>query len=152
MVYSTGQLQNLDSAYSHPQFDRTLDKNRNSITRNILCIPLKIEKRCIGCLEIANKINGKFTHEDCELAILISRELASGLMMQYVKPTIHKNNYEFNEHITTIANENLLTPLLKNLMIILTDLLKSGMYNYFINIEFEYTLNYNGPIQSFYQS
>lgn len=37
------------------------------IPHSILCVPLKVRDRTIGAIEIVNKIEGEFTHQDLEL-------------------------------------------------------------------------------------
>ena len=40
-VAMTGKLLNIKDAYSHPLFYRGVDEDTGSITRNILCFPIK---------------------------------------------------------------------------------------------------------------
>lgn len=41
-------------------------------TRNVIVVPLVIEDKTIGVLEVTNKIDGEFTADDEGLLILIS--------------------------------------------------------------------------------
>ena len=62
----------VDSPYDDLRFDSELDKNRKSITKNIMCVPVKFGENCVGCLEIANKRdNTFFADEDCKFVTTI---------------------------------------------------------------------------------
>ncbi len=47
-------------------------------TRNLLCVPLKSQYECIGCLNLLNKAEG-FTQDDVEDSLLLSSLIATGL-------------------------------------------------------------------------
>jgi GAF domain-containing protein len=100
------------------RFDPSLDNYRKSSTRNILCVPLKTANNCIGCIEMSNKIHSEYTVEDFNLLSCIAKQLAIGLV-------IHKHKEVTRVINDQIANNNLLTPLLKNVLIILAEILKS---------------------------
>ena len=119
-VFSKGKGIILESAYDDDRFDKTLDKYRKSVTKNILCVPLKCEDHCYGCLELANK-QGGFSSEDYDFVNAMTTELASKIRI--VRDTTRN-------HIDKIANENLLNPLLKNILIILANILKCDKYFY----------------------
>ena len=128
LVYNSSHGIILSSPYDDPRFDRSLDKVRKSITRNLLCVPIKSANNCIGCLEVANKRANMFTEEDHQLVGLVARELAIGIININSKKTVNVfETMKVNSRIrfAEIANENLLTPLLKNIMIILSEMLKS---------------------------
>jgi len=102
-----------------PRFDPSLDNYRKSSTRNIICVPLKTGNNCIGCIEMSNRMHGEYTEEDFNLLSCIAKQLAIGLVTHKHKEVTKAVNDD------TIANNNLLTPLLKNVLIILAEMLKS---------------------------
>ncbi|XP_059476032.1 cGMP-dependent 3',5'-cyclic phosphodiesterase-like [Neocloeon triangulifer] len=72
-VAMTGELLNIKDAYSHPLFYKGMDETTGFVTRNILCIPIKDEKRVVGVAQLCNKINGmQFTSSDEEIAVAFS--------------------------------------------------------------------------------
>jgi GAF domain-containing protein len=124
-VYNSHNGLIIKSPYEDLRFDRSLDKNRRSVTRNLLCVPLKVGQRCIGCLEIANKRVGEFTEQNYKLAVMVARELAVGVIE---KKEFIKHDIEFKENVGRIATENLLRPLLKNILLILAETLSCEKY------------------------
>lgn len=127
-VYCSGNGVILTSPYNDPHFDRNIDQYRKSITRNMICIPLKVGSQCIGCIEVANKRVTDFSEDDYSLVECVAREIAAGtftLSFSQIKDTKSKVENEFKENVSHVANENLLSPLLKNVLIILADYFKS---------------------------
>ena len=114
----------LNSPYEDWRFDESLDKIRKSITQNIICVPIKIGETCLGCMEIANKRDSEFKKCDYNLMIEVATELGIGFNAKINKPML-RDIIQGNEKITQIASNNLLNPLLKNILIILSDILKS---------------------------
>ena len=126
-VYSTRNGIILKSPYEDTRFDRTLDQKRKSLTRNMICVPLKMKGNCIGCLEVANKRGSVFSEQDYQLTAAVAKELAAGLFSKKFKIAAEgmaKEKAEFKEKVKQVANENLLTPLLKNVLIILAEIIK----------------------------
>lgn len=126
-VYTSQRGVLLESPCDDPRFDRSLDQKRKSATRNMVCVPLKAGEKCLGCLEVANKTAGEFTESDYNFINIVAGELSAGLIETTAKPVTAKlkEHNEFQERIAEVANENLLTPLLKNIVIILASILKS---------------------------
>lgn len=48
----------VNDPYSHPKFSKEFDKMTSYVTRNILCVPLEIEKHLRGIIEVVNKKDG----------------------------------------------------------------------------------------------
>ena len=97
----------------------------------MVCVPLKTCNSCFGCLEIANKRGSAYSDQDYQLLVSVAKELTSGLMEQSLQNGVKgygKENEEFRSKVAQLANENLLTPLLKNMLIILADMLKGEKY------------------------
>jgi len=126
LVYTSQSGVILPSAYIDERFDRTIDKKRMSVTRDMICVPLKAGGDCVGCLEVANKRGLKFTKEDFKLASSIARELAVGILSRSERvDEFLKEKSIFKGRIRSVADKNLLSPLLKSILLILTEILKS---------------------------
>jgi len=133
-VFTTKNGMMLKSPYEDPRFDRMIDQNRKSITRNMICVPLKSGGKCVGCIEVANKKGTMFTEWDYKLVASVSRELANGLVANQFKSVgeeMGKSKNVFKDKVGQVANENLLTPLLKGALIILAEILKCEKYFFY---------------------
>lgn len=61
-------------------FDSSVDSQTGFTTSNILCVPLRIQKRTVGVLEVMNKEEGDgFTEEDKDWLSVIGRQVAISL-------------------------------------------------------------------------
>ncbi len=59
-VARTGRILNIRDAQSHALFYRNIDQATGFTTRNILCFPIKDEKKVIGVAELCNKATGLY--------------------------------------------------------------------------------------------
>lgn len=109
----------LESAYEDWRFDKSLDQKRRSATHNMICVPIGVGEQCLGCLEVANKRIGSYNKHDYELAVAVARELALGFAVQ-----VKASEDAEDGRVSQIANENLLSPLLRNVLKILLEILK----------------------------
>ncbi len=67
-VALTGETVNIRDAYSDPRFNPDVDRRTGYRTRNILCMPLMKESGEIaGVMQVLNKAEGPFEHEDEQL-------------------------------------------------------------------------------------
>jgi len=64
-VFASGDSQNISDPYSHPLFNREVDRRTGFKTRSILCMPIvnKAGER-IGVTQVLNKRGGAFTSKD----------------------------------------------------------------------------------------
>ena len=126
-VFTSRRGLRTSSAPDDSHFDPSLDQFRKSTTRNMICVPIKSCNTCFGCIEIANKHESDYTDQEYQLLNSIASELGGGILSQNSKglasELIAEKN-EFKERIGNIANESLLTPLLKNVLIILAEIVK----------------------------
>ncbi|MCB0124090.1 MAG: GAF domain-containing sensor histidine kinase, partial [Caldilineaceae bacterium] len=75
-----GQPLVVNNARESALFDSHVDSQTGFSTRNILCVPLRIQDRTIGVLEVLNKETaGGFTQEDIEWLTAMSRPIAIAL-------------------------------------------------------------------------
>lgn len=66
-VALSGVSQIVDNPYSHPKFNKEIDKKTGFVTRNILCVPMKnLSRKVIGVFQILNKKDKSFTKQDEE--------------------------------------------------------------------------------------
>jgi GAF domain-containing protein len=63
--FKTGEVVNLQDAYSDPRFNREVDMRTGYHTRSMLCMPLYArEGEKLGVIQLLNKKNGTFSSED----------------------------------------------------------------------------------------
>lgn len=63
-VALTHQPEVVNDAQHDERFWSNVDASTGFQTRSILCIPLLIQDRCIGVVELLNKVDGPFTQDD----------------------------------------------------------------------------------------
>jgi two-component system NtrC family sensor kinase len=56
----------VNDAYSDRRFYTQVDRETGFVTRSILCVPLLVRDRCIGVIELLNKLDGPFTPDDVQ--------------------------------------------------------------------------------------
>ncbi len=69
----------VNRAYEDNQFFSEVDAQTGFVTRSILCVPLLVQDRCTGVLELLNKLDGPFTQDDVERLKDVARPLAIAL-------------------------------------------------------------------------
>ena len=62
----TGEAQIVNDARTHPHFFKSADEKSGFVTRNMICVPVKIREKMVGVLQAINKKRGKFTDVDLE--------------------------------------------------------------------------------------
>jgi len=79
-VAESGETIALEDAYSDPRFDRSVDKASGYRTRTMLVMPVKDRAgRIVAVLQLLNKRQGSFSHDDIELLEGISVHAAIAL-------------------------------------------------------------------------
>src|SRR4030042_3985350 len=63
-------------AQEDPRFFKEVDQATDFVTRNIICVPLRIKEGIIGVIQGINKQAGGFTQEDLELFIALADQIA----------------------------------------------------------------------------
>ncbi|HSJ57576.1 MAG TPA: GAF domain-containing sensor histidine kinase, partial [Anaerolineae bacterium] len=69
----------VNDAYRDERFYSQVDRTTGFVTRSILCAPLTVQDRCIGVIELLNKIDGAFGQEDVDRLANLARSLAIAL-------------------------------------------------------------------------
>ena len=62
-----------------PNFSQNVDKDTGFVTRSILCAPLMVNERCIGCLELINKRTGDGLFEERDQHLLTALASSAAL-------------------------------------------------------------------------
>lgn len=82
-VAKTGESQIVNDISKSEDFDQEIGKQIDYVPKNILCVPIKIKDRILGCIEIMDKFDGIFTEEDKNLLISIGNTL--GIIISNVR-------------------------------------------------------------------
>lgn len=69
----------VNDAYNNKQFFSQVDAETGFVTRSILCVPLMVHDRCIGVMELLNKVEGPFTPDDIERLSNVASPVAIAL-------------------------------------------------------------------------
>jgi len=76
-VAANNQIVNIAEAYADPRFDASVDQHNGYHTHNILAVPLNgRQARLIGVLQVINKREAPFSHDDEELLVALSSTAA----------------------------------------------------------------------------
>jgi sigma-B regulation protein RsbU (phosphoserine phosphatase) len=75
---SSGEVLLANDLSTDPRFLRTVDANSGYHTEQVLCVPLRAERRVIGALQLLNKPGG-FTEDDAGLVGLLAHFAASAI-------------------------------------------------------------------------
>lgn len=62
-----------------PRFYKSADKKTDFVTRDMVCVPVKVKDKTIGVLQAINKKQGVFTEDDLRLFQLFSNQVAIAL-------------------------------------------------------------------------
>ncbi|MBU4319743.1 MAG: GAF domain-containing protein [Nitrospinae bacterium] len=88
----------INDAKNDSRFNPAIDKMTGYETKSLLCVPLKVKAGTIGILELINKEDGAFTHEDEELLSYFADQAAISIARtQFMED---QRNYEI--HLTDI--------------------------------------------------
>jgi signal transduction histidine kinase len=92
-VALTQQPMIVNDAYNLSEFSREVDQVTGFVTRSILCVPLMVQNRCIGVLELLNKRGSAFTQEDLERL----RNVAGSVAIALENARLFREAQELNE-------------------------------------------------------
>lgn len=62
-----------------PRFYKSADKKTDFVTRNMICVPVKVKNKTIGVLQAINRKGSVFTEDDLKLFELFSNQVAIAL-------------------------------------------------------------------------
>lgn len=95
----------VNDAYSDDRFYTQVDQETGFITHSILCVPILVHDRCIGVIELLNKVDGPFTQNDVERLTNIARPIAVSLENANLYQEAHELHEEKSRFVATMANE-----------------------------------------------
>ncbi|MBI3804449.1 MAG: GAF domain-containing protein [Nitrospirae bacterium] len=75
-VAQTGEAQIINDTRSNPYFFKSADEKSGFVTRNMICVPVRIREKIAGVLQAINKKRGKFTPIDLEGLKLLADQVA----------------------------------------------------------------------------
>jgi HD-GYP domain-containing protein (c-di-GMP phosphodiesterase class II)/Tfp pilus assembly protein PilF len=108
-VAMTGEVINIEDAYSDSRFNKDIDKKTGYRTRTVLCVPMRnLKHEIIGVFQVINKLDGEiFTHEDEALLIAIASSAAisienARLFKEQARLYLDQKK-SFNSFINTLA-------------------------------------------------
>jgi len=100
----------VNDAYSDSRFFSQVDRTTGFVTRSILCAPLLIGDRCLGVIELLNKVDGPFDHEDMERLTNVSGSVAIALENASLYSAAQEL-YEGQSHLVATMARELRSPL-----------------------------------------
>lgn len=75
-VYDSGEILVENDPSKSQFFSDEVDKKSKFVTRNLLCVPLKVENTIIGVIELVNKKKGNFLQSDVEFLDAIASQVS----------------------------------------------------------------------------
>jgi GAF domain-containing protein len=78
-VLATGQALAIANVADDPRFDRAAAARTGYVPRSLLAVPLQIEDRVIGVLEVLDRRDGTFDLRDVRLAGVFARQAATAI-------------------------------------------------------------------------
>jgi len=79
-VAATGEIVNVEDAYTLDYFERSFDQKTGYHTRSLLCVPIRhASGYIVGVIQLLNKIEGRFNAEDEDFLLKLSGHMAMAL-------------------------------------------------------------------------
>lgn len=98
-VVSTGKSVLTNNVQEHPDHYKGVDEKTGFVTKSMICVPMTLEKKIMGTMQILNKIDGDYTEDDMRLLDLISAQAA--MAIEYVRSNEQKI---ISERMATVGN------------------------------------------------
>ncbi|GBF50837.1 serine phosphatase RsbU [Leptospira ryugenii] len=87
----------LEDAYQDPRFNPEMDKRSGFRTKSLICVPLFVEDKIIGTLEVINKTGGRvFDDFDLEYLLALSEVAAIAIQNASIKDSLDKRILELS--------------------------------------------------------
>ncbi|MCZ8344242.1 MAG: SpoIIE family protein phosphatase [Leptospira sp.] len=87
----------LEDAYLDPRFNKRMDEKTGFKTKSLICVPLFVEEKLIGTLEVINKTEGRvFEPSDLEFLISLSEVAATAIQNANTKDKLDKRILELS--------------------------------------------------------
>jgi two-component system NtrC family sensor kinase len=104
-VALSGEPALVNDAYGDNQFYGQIDRATGFVTRSILCVPLMIHDRCIGVIELLNKVDGPFTSDDTERLSNVASSVAIALENARLYQEAQEIHREKSRFVATMAHQ-----------------------------------------------
>ncbi|HYN14475.1 MAG TPA: GAF domain-containing protein, partial [Terriglobales bacterium] len=79
-VAETGEIINVEDAYTLEYFDRSFDQKFGYRTRSLLCLPIRHKTgEIVGVIQLLNQVHGRFEREDEDFLTKLSAHMAMAL-------------------------------------------------------------------------
>ena len=88
--YKDNNAITINDCMSDPRFKADLDEETGLKSRNMVCVPLAISGAVVGCMQLVNKRDGKFTDEDIRLCGNISAIAALDILDKGFEVNVEK--------------------------------------------------------------
>lgn len=108
-VALTGEILNIQNAYSDSRFNRAIDQLTGYKTESILCMPIFIRGSIIGVVQMVNKHTGCFTKEDEEAFEMFA--VYCGLALHHAKlyDKIRRSEQKYRVALEVLSYHNTCT-------------------------------------------
>ncbi len=94
-VAGTGEVINVEDAYSLAFFDPSFDQKFNYQTKSLMCLPIRhASGSIVGVVELLNSHNGRFSAEDSDFLARLSGHMAMALE----NARLHRDSMEKQRH------------------------------------------------------
>ncbi len=138
-VYTRGEGEIVEDAYSDVRFNKSVDQATGYKTRNILCAPVRTVKGDIlGVAQTLNKKGGSFTEEDLAIMQAITTQASialQGTLFVERMEKLREQEAEFLNVVSDVSSEINLGPLLQMIMTAITKMLQADRSTLFLNDE-----------------
>lgn len=82
-VVNTGKSVLTNNVQEDPDHYKGVDEKTGFTTMSMICVPMTLEKKIMGTMQVLNKIDGDYTQDDLRLLDLISAQAA--MAIEYVR-------------------------------------------------------------------
>lgn len=87
----------IDDVDKDPRFFRKADEKSTFITKNMICVPVKIKEKTIGVLQAINRVDGVFMPKDIELFRMLANQVAISIHNARLMEELRQTFYETAE-------------------------------------------------------
>ena len=77
---------------SDERFFKFTDQELDFVTRDMIAVPLRLQEKVIGILQVLNKKEGIFTHEDLKLAMAFANQISAVIKKSSMETTTNRSS------------------------------------------------------------
>lgn len=96
-VAQNGEPLIVEDVQSDPRFAKKADMKSSFVTRNMICVPVRIKKKTIGVLQAINREEGTFAQEHLELFQMLANQVAIAIENARLMEDLRQTFYETAE-------------------------------------------------------